>query len=949
MRSHSAFAVLAGLPLAFAIAAAAPALAQSQQTGNIIGTVSDANGGVLPGVTVEVSGPSLIRSETAVTDEWGGYRFRALPIGVCRVTFALTGFGTTVRDGISVSADRTVSLDVTLGVAGVQESVVVSGEAPVVDVKSATASVNLDRRVIDDLPTSRDVWSLLQSQAPQVVTNREDVGGSESGLQATFSAHGSSLRQNTFLFNGINVTGVNSTGTTDLYFDYDSFEEIQISTAAHKAEVSTPGVYLNIVARSGADRWQGAAQNFYTGQDLQSENLNDELRRQGVTRGQGIDWINSFSVQFGGPIIKERWRIYGNYRDDRIKRFVVGFPLTEDTFIKAPLVNSNFQLNSRNRIDAVFTYNKYDKPRRNANALIPPETTWIEDNHATVWGVTWFSTLTNSTQLDVRVAHVGNVFQLLLQPEAQRANTVESSTGQQAGAAGRGLQNRHERLQFSGSLTHYKARWLGGSHELKVGYDISRGPNQTYRNVFDDVNLTLTGGQPFSVTLFQSPALPRELHWFLPFYAQDTYTSGRLSVGVGLRYEHYTGKVRDSEVEAGRFAPARTFAEKDGPTFDKLLPRLAVTFDMFGDARLALKASYGRYVHTAGSPWFSPISEAELGGATYRWSDRNGDFTYQEGEEGTLLSTFGGSITSLDPDLRQPYSDEATFGVESELFRDVRLSATFVYRREKELLGITNPGVPFSAYTPVEALDVGDDNIAGTADDAVITVFNQARETLGMNRLLITNPDFRSTFRGLELVAQRRFANGWQWLTSFAAADQDLNAASVTAVAAGGSAEQEASGLSVTGSPFLNPNLRINNTGGPGFYDRTYSFKASGSYALPWEIMVSGVFKAQTGTPWNRVVTVGNTLGGIPLNQGNVSVYAEPRGERRFPAVRVLDLRASKAFRFGQQRLEGMLDLFNVTNANTITSINGQTGARFGAPLAILGPRVLRFGVRYSF
>jgi hypothetical protein len=97
------------------------------------------------------------------------------------------------------------------------------------------------------------------------------------------------------------------------------------------------------------------------------------------------------------------------------------------------------------------------------------------------------------------------------------------------------------------------------------------------------------------------------------------------------------------------------------------------------------------------------------------------------------------------------------------------------------------------------------------------------------------------------------------------------------------------------------------------------------------------------------VVTVRNDVNGVPLNQGNVSFYAEPRGTRRFPAVRMLDLRASKSFRFGQHRFEGLLDVFNVGNANTITSINGQTGARFAAPLAILGPRVVRVGARYTF
>jgi hypothetical protein len=380
-----------------------------------------------------------------------------------------------------------------------------------------------------------------------------------------------------------------------------------------------------------------------------------------------------------------------------------------------------------------------------------------------------------------------------------------------------------------------------------------------------------------------------------------------------------------------------------------LLPRVAIAHDLFGNSRLALKGSWGRYAHTPGSPWFAAISEAELGGRTYRWNDLNSDLNFQEGEEGALLSTFGGSITSLDPDLRQPYTDEVTFGVDTGIVSDVRVSAHVVYRWEHDLLAVTNVGVPFSSFTPVNALDPGEDAVAGSADDRVLQIFNQDRATLGRDQLRITNPGFSSTFRGLELTAQKRYSAGWQWLVSFAASDQDINAAAVSAVAAGGAAEQEGSGLSTTGSPFLNPNSRINNDAGPGFFDRTYVFKASGSYRLPWDIQVSGVFRAQSGTPWARVVTLRNDLAGTPLNQGAVSIYAEPRGSRTFPAVRMLDLRAAKTVRVARHSLEAMLDVFNLANASTVTSINGQTGPTFGAPLAILGPRVLRLGVRYAF
>jgi len=941
------------LVLAFllSLAFSTVAHAQLQQTGNIVGRVVDASGGVLPGVTVELSSPSLVRPETAVTDAQGNYRFIQLPIGEYTLAFSLPGLTKLVREQIPVSADKTLTINVAMQIAGVQEQVTVIGEAPVVDVKSATFSVNLDRNAIDDLPTSRDIWSFLQNQVPQVVNTREDVGGSESGLQAAFSTHGSAWSQNTILFNGIDVTGVNARGTTDLYFDYDSFEEIQISTAAHKAEVPTPGVYLNVIGRSATNSWRGTLQFYITDDKLQSDNLTQELRDQGVARGQGIDRTTSVSAQFGGPLIKDRLRIYGNYRDDRTNRFVVGFPFTEDTIIKAPLVNATLQINDSNKVKATYTYNKYDKPYRGAGALLAPESTWIEDNHATVAGAEWQSTLTSDTLLNVRVGYVGQPFQLFLQPSATKPNTLELTTGEQTGAAVYGFQNKHARLQLSGFLSYYKSNWLGGSHDLKFGYDVSRGPNQAYIFGFEDVNLNTLNGEPFSVVQYNTPALPRELHWWYPFYAQDTFTFGKTTLSLGLRFDGYTGKVRETSVPAGRFVPARSFPEKKGPTFNNLVPRFSVVHDVFGNSKLAFKGSYGRYLNTAGSHWFRPISEADLAGRTYRWQDLNGDGNFQEGEERELLSSFGGSITSLDPDLRQAYSDEWTVGFDSEIGKDMRLGALFIYRREGNLGAITNPGVPFSAYTRMQALDPGVDGITGTGDDTTIEVFNQDPSTLGQDQLFITNPEaFKTSFRGFEVIAQKRYSRGWQWLSSFSVSDQEISATSVLAVQASfGGSDQEFAALSTTDSAFLNPNKQINNTGGPGFFNRTYIFKASGSYSLPGGIQVAGVFKAQSGTPYARVVTIESNINGVPLNQGSVAVYAEPRGSRHYPTLTLLDLRFSKAFKAGRHGFEAIVDIFNVTNANAITAINGNTGSQFGAPLEILGPRVVRLGARYSF
>src|SRR5262249_56467063 len=138
--------------------------------------------------------------------------------------------------------------------------------------------------------------------------------------------------------------------------------------------------------------------------------------------------------------------------------------------------------------------------------------------------------------------------------EGQRAGRVR-------GGAIRGSQNRHERFQMSGSVTYYRPDWLGGNHDIKAGYDVSRGPNETKYFALEDINLVTSRGAPFSVLEYNTPALPRELHWFAPAYVQDQYSIKRTTISLGVRFEGYDGIVRESSVPAGRFVPARSLPE----------------------------------------------------------------------------------------------------------------------------------------------------------------------------------------------------------------------------------------------------------------------------------------------------------------------------------------------------------------------------------------------------
>src|SRR6185436_12812923 len=170
------------------------------------------------------------------------------PLGDYTASFELSGFRKVVREGLIVTAARTLTVDVTLQAGQVSETLTVTGESPTIDVTATNVATSIDAATLQSVPTARDVWAILQNMAPQVVVDREDVGGSQGGLQAVFSAHGSTWHQNTYAMNGVNVTDPAATGAAGFYYDYDSFEEVNVSTAQHPAEVGTPGVYYNFVA-----------------------------------------------------------------------------------------------------------------------------------------------------------------------------------------------------------------------------------------------------------------------------------------------------------------------------------------------------------------------------------------------------------------------------------------------------------------------------------------------------------------------------------------------------------------------------------------------------------------------------------------------------------------------------------------------------------------------------
>jgi hypothetical protein len=254
-------------------AAAAPAYAQvSATSGSINGKVTDTSAAVLPGVTVTIASPNMQGTRTDVTDEQGDYRFPAVPPGLYRLTYELTGFGTVVREGVQVGLGFTATVNTEMRVATLQETVTVTGESPVVDVSSTTSATNFGQERLAALPNARDFWTVLAA-TPAMVVNRIDVAGSAAGTQTGYSAYDTIADQHRPMVEGI--VNTEGTGAAGWYYDYGSIDEVAIETKGHTAEMPWPGVWSNFIAKSGGNSYHGKIHADYQNKGVQSQNIDD--------------------------------------------------------------------------------------------------------------------------------------------------------------------------------------------------------------------------------------------------------------------------------------------------------------------------------------------------------------------------------------------------------------------------------------------------------------------------------------------------------------------------------------------------------------------------------------------------------------------------------------------------------------------------------------------------
>ncbi len=945
------------------------------QTGEITGRVTDSSGAVLPGVAVTATGPALLQPLTATSAESGAFRFPNVPIGEYSVRFELSGFKTVVQQGVRITIGFTAQVNASLGISAVEEVVTITSEAPLVDTSSPTRGATYTQEALQSVPSGRDPWVMLE-RTPGITMDRTNVGGSQSGQQSNFVSRGATTTQNKWMIDGVDVTDMAATGATPVYFDFDAFEEMQVSTGGIDASQQTGGVGINIVTKSGTDRFKGSGRYYITDEQFEANNVTREIQQQGAGSGAPVQRNLDYGFEVGGPIKRGRAWFWGGYGKQDIKVGVVGFykadsacraldPLSSDPVALRQCLNTDLTvLNNYNMKAQVtpfrsnkFTWHSYfaDKTRnaRGASDTRPIETT--SRQAGPVWTHKFGDQhiFTDRWMLDVQFAYVGGGFILDFNQdslsEVQPLFDINTSKWSRSSQL-----DEYDRPATSFDVTsnYFLPAKLGGDHAFSVGFKWRDTP-QTYNYHFGgNAQARVRNGVATEATLWRDSNQQNELTT-TSVYVQDKYTKGRMVMSLGFRVDHQDDSVGASSVPAHpflpEFLPGIDFPGADsGVTWTDISPRIGFNFDLSGTGRTVARASYARYYSQLGPAGLSsPLNPVTAASVTFPWNDINGDLFVQRNELDTtrIIASSGNydprdplnvsSKNTVDPDLKNETTDEFITGFDHQIGSSVAVSVSYIYRKYDNFRRDWN-GLTPSRYTLVPGfVETGCDGPCPPVD---YYKPNPGVVVSGLPTVRSNTPDFYRNFNGIELSFDKRMSNRWMVSSSFS-----YNNAKQYY-------ESDRAYTDPTNIENLHNAQYAPESTGSGidnvYINAKWLYKLAGVYQLPWDINLAGFYNARQGYPFLRGIQVNDTRSGA----GRPFIYLESQGEERLPTLQTIDFRVAKRFQVQGVRFEASMDVFNLTNSNTVLARRRQQNSTTSNDISgIVAPRIARFGVRVMF
>ncbi len=967
--------------------------AASAQT--IAGAVRDQSGGVLPGVTVEVSSPALIeRVRTASTDGAGQYRIVNLSPGVYAVVFTLSGFSTSKREGVELTGNFTATVNADLRVGALEETIVVSGASPTVDVQSLTRQTVFTREVLDALPAARSIQAAAVL-IPGVTTAgaARDVGGTTRLQQpgTVFRGTGANIQRWDGFHLG-NLAGANTGGGTSFYVNDSGAQELVYTSAAESAEMAHPGLYIDMVPKDGGNRFSGIVFGDFTHGPWSASNLTDALVARGTTGVTKVYHISDFNPGFGGPIRKDRLWFYGaaryealdvsvvnNYYDKNPAPYIYEPDLSRPAHDNGIVPNESFRLTwqATKKDKAQFWFTNQNKARKfyNISSNVTPDGAGSQHTrYAQPITLKWTRPQTNKLLFEGGVAagrtYFDNGYQSSVTDSFDRAtiqaipiySITDQASGKTFGASISGYQ------AFGGNMYvgRFAATYVTGSHALKAGIEASRGkgPNGVRGWFTGDLSMTFTSGAPQSVTL-RIPIDTEDGYGDRSFYLQDRWTVKRATFTGGVRYDYVVGYVNDATLPPSRWNPAQFFPGFEVEHWKDFSPRAGVAYDLFGSGKTAIKASVARYVTPESNGTAQANNpQATIGRTDTRtWRDLNGDYTIYNADGSVQLEELGptGNVNfgkvipttaTRDPRTLSGFNArgatvEWQVVVQHELMPRVGLSGGYYFRYLGNQLTVDNTLITAADFTgPFCITAPSSPDLPGGGGYPVCGLYDI---TSAARPLVQNNTTFSRNFKGvtdhyegLDINANTRLSAG-----TFIAGGINMQRRvndTCNAPLSGGVSQVDS------------PEAQFCRTVTPYRPD----FKLSASHTWRWNIVTSGSYQFSPGptitASWaapNSVIApaLGRNLAAgatatktIQLIQPE-TLYGDHLSQ--------LDVRLSKRFTAGRFHLRGDANLYNVFNSDWVSAFNttfSTTASNaFLRPTGVLQGRLFKIGGQLEF
>lgn len=880
-------------------------------TGTIMGTATDEEKNPLPGISVEVQGPALIGGpRSTITSDRGLYRFGNLPPGTYRLTFSMEGFQTVNREGILVRVDTTVTENIVLTVATLEESITVLAETPVVDVTKSGISTNWQTEMMDNLPLLRSCFFDLVNSTPGVWSHGGETTASRS------IAYGTSSESNVYLFDGVDTTNPEY-GAAWAWLNPDVIQEIQVIGVGGKAEYGNfMGATINIVTKSGGNEFHGGLGAFAQLDALTGENSQgylDDLLENGYIGEDELypyhrEEFFDLSFQLGGPIIKDRawFFVSGWWQRDASSAAGIAPKYYTQFDDKQFFVKGTFQLTENIKLTGFYNYEWYDLPDPFTPDYGSLDTVCSEKGGLPTASLALTGVLSDTTFFELKYNYSGG-YDFYESITGFRGPTYyDDNTGVTSGGPWWIFFFWPTRQGVNATLSHFAEDFLAGDHDFKVGVQYSHGKAKSQGGynagiVYSD----------YTYYYYGEPYLYQYKYEFAPYtygaesdhvgvFLDDTWSIGdRLTFNIGLRYDYAKGWIPDMPeiavdpatyewIETQNIIPGRPDLIK----WNVFSPRLGFAFKLTSDGRTLLRANAGRYYDHMIYGNFETPSPTTPPWYLYYW----------DGSEWVLDFVDIPARINVDPNLKNPYSDQFSLGIDREIFTDFGLSVTYMEKWTKDMIGFAPAVGDWDSY--YELVDVTDP-VSGSAFQA----YNLIDE---LPDIQITNPDrYYARFRMFSIMANKRLSNNWQLSASFTFTKMwGLNPR-------GSNRQVYSENILYNNSDAKDPNHFL-NIDGPLVGDRPYSIKILGTYLFPYGISASVNFQVQSGIPYARTVNV------YGLNQGRRTVAVEARGDNdhRLPTAYLLDMNLEKSFRIaGKVTSLLRFEVFNILNSKTPTSM----------------------------